>query len=181
MLSVVPKEAASPQPALQSDAPALLVLCAEPIAREAYVELAATAGYAVQSCERAEQLWRQLERHAPEAILLDPRSSEPALLELLREVKARSSEVQVLLISSAATVMSAVQAVREGAFEYLGSPLDVDALNAALDRMLLHLQMRREGRGLRERLRTRNGYGGLVGHSSEMEKLYRMISKAAFS
>ncbi len=84
-------------------------------------------------------------------------------------------------MSAGATVAGAVQAVREGAFEYLQSPVGTDELNAALDHLLAHLRMKAEGRGLRERLRTRHGYGGLVGRAPEMEKLYRMISKAAFS
>jgi len=172
-------------PTLAFDPPirraALVVHCTEPVAREAYRELAESVGFQVQVCERSEQLWRALERQAPEAVLLDPRSSEAVLVDLLRELKARRSDVEVLLVSPVATVSAAVQAVREGAFEYLASPVDVAQLTTALERLHAHLRVKAESRGLRERLRTRHGYGGLVGRAAEMERLYRMISKAAFS
>ena len=159
----------------------LLVLCAEPIARRAYREVAESVGFVVEECEGTEQLWRAIERQAPDALLLDPRTSELQLREFLRDLKTRRSDIEVLLISASATVAAAVQAVREGAFEYLSSPANVDELSDALGRLLGHLELRAEGRSVRERLRSRSGYGGLVGHAVEMEKLYRMISKAAFS
>ena len=198
MLATAMSDTIRPTLVMPSQPLELAVLCGEPVTRQAYRELGESAGFHVQECEREEQLWRTLERHSPDAILLDrleqplePKgdhlasertpTSTGSLVDLVREIKARRSDIEVLIVSAAASVSHAVQAVREGAFEYMSSPVDVSEMSAALDRLQSHLAVRRESRAQRERLRTRHGYGGLVGHADEMQRLYRMIAKAAGS
>src|SRR5579863_2220139 len=68
-----------------------------------------------------------------------------------------------------------------GAYDYITKPFDFEELRLGLDRVTAHLKLTAENRVLREQLKSKQGFGQLVGHSPEMEKLYRIISKAAHS
>src|SRR6202046_1457282 len=80
-----------------------------------------------------------------------------------------------------ATVSSAVEAMRIGAGDYLTKPFALEELTAVLERTGQQLHMDVQSRQLRERLRTQQGMGGLVGRSPAMEKVYRILSKVAYS
>jgi DNA-binding NtrC family response regulator len=80
-----------------------------------------------------------------------------------------------------ATVSSAVEAMRIGAGDYLTKPFAMEELTVVLDRAAHLHAIDVQSRLLRERLRTQQGMGGLVGRSPEMEKLYRILSKVAYS
>jgi two-component system response regulator HydG len=80
-----------------------------------------------------------------------------------------------------ATVPSAVEAMRIGACDYLTKPFALEQLTAVLDQSSRKLCFDLESRRLRERLRTQRGMGSLIGTSPAMEKVYRILSKVAFS
>jgi DNA-binding NtrC family response regulator len=79
------------------------------------------------------------------------------------------------------TVQSAVQAMKHGAYEYVTKPFSVEELKLLLQRVSNHLKLKTENRMLREKLKSKQGYGGIAGRAPEMEKLYRIIAKAANS
>jgi DNA-binding NtrC family response regulator len=79
------------------------------------------------------------------------------------------------------TVQSAVQAMKHGAYDYVTKPFSVDELKLLLERVATHLKLKTENRMLREKVRSKQGFGGIVGRAPEMEKLYRIIAKAANS
>jgi two-component system response regulator HydG len=74
-----------------------------------------------------------------------------------------------------------VEAMRIGASDYLTKPFALEDLTRVLERAGQRHHMNVQSRQLRERLRTQAGMGGMVGRSPEMEKLYRILSKVAFS
>jgi DNA-binding NtrC family response regulator len=159
----------------------MLLLNDDSTLRSAYREVAEELGFAVHVAESPEQGTQVLEEQRAEAALVDLSLPEPQLIEVLRALKERRPEAEVVLMSNSATVTSAVQAMRLGAFEYVTKPFDAHELRQLLERLASHLKMTSESRTLREHLRTKQGFGNIIGHSPEMEKLYRMISKAACS
>ena len=80
-----------------------------------------------------------------------------------------------------ATVQSAVQAMKLGAYDYVTKPFNFEELRLLLERVAAHLKLTSENRLLREQVKSKQGFGGIVGRSPEMEKLYRIIAKAAHS
>ena len=161
--------------------PVLLIVCDEPALREAYGEVAQEVGFKVHAAERFESGCKYVETQPVEAVLLDLHLSESATLDALREVHQRKHNTEVVVVTGAASVPGAVHACKLGAFDYVTKPFDVGDLRHLLERLLAHVHMTRESRLLREDLRTPLGFGNIVGRSPQMEKLYRMISKAAFS
>jgi DNA-binding NtrC family response regulator len=87
----------------------------------------------------------------------------------------------VVVMSAFATVPSAVEAMRTGANDLLTKPFAADELITVLERASERRTLDLASRRLRERLRTPQGLGNIIGRSSEMEKLYRMLSKVAQS
>jgi DNA-binding NtrC family response regulator len=102
-------------------------------------------------------------------------------LDALRRIKERRLESVVIVVTGYGTVQSAVQAMKNGAYDYVTKPFSVDELKLLLERVASHLKLKSENRLLREKVKSKQGFGGMVGRAPDMEKLYRIIAKAANS
>jgi two-component system response regulator HydG len=159
----------------------LLIVDDERSIREACREVALSLGFIAHVADSAEHAYRLLQSHSMDAVLLDLRLPGASGLEVLRQIKAQRPEALVIVVTGYGTVQSAVQAMKHGAYEYVTKPFSIDELKLLLDRVSNHLKLKTENRILREKLKSKQGFGGLVGRAPEMEKLYRIIAKAASS
>jgi DNA-binding NtrC family response regulator len=159
----------------------LLVVEDERSVRECCQEVARTLGFRTQVVESRDAAQRLLETTNPDVVLLDLRLGANNGLDLLRDIKLRRPEAVVIVMTGFATVQSAVQAMKLGAYDYITKPFNFDELRLELERVTAHLKLTAENRLLREQLKSKHGFGQMVGHSPEMEKLYRIIAKAAHS
>jgi len=159
----------------------LLIVDDERSIREACREIAQSLGYTVSVADSAEHAYRLLEVQTFDAVLLDLRLPGAGGLEALRRIKERRPEAVVIVVTGYGTVQSAVQAMKHGAYDYVTKPFSVDELKLLLDRVASHLKLKSENRLLREKVKSKQGFGGIVGRAPEMEKLYRIIAKAASS
>jgi DNA-binding NtrC family response regulator len=159
----------------------LLIVDDERSIRDACREVALSLGFMAYVADSAEHAYRILQTQSIDAILLDLRLPGAGGLDALRHIKSQRPEALVIVVTGCATVQSAVQAMKHGAYEYMTKPFSVDELKILLERVSNHLKLKTENRMLREKLKSKEGYGGIVGRAPEMEKLYRIISKAASS
>ena len=159
----------------------LLIIEDERSVRECCREVARSLGFSVQAAESRDEAYRVLETTSPDVVLLDLRLPGTSGLDVLRDLKRRLPECVVIVMTGFATVQSAVQAMKLGAYDYITKPFNFEELRLELERVTGHLKLTAENRVLREKLKSKQGFGQLVGHSPEMEKLYRIISKAAHS
>lgn len=131
------------------------------------------------SCAAAQAI---LARRSIDLLLLDLKlPGEGAGIALLEEVRARYPETVIVVMTADATVNAAVEAMRLGAADFLTKPFSREELATVLERSSQRRTFDVQSRALRERLRTGSGMGMLVGHSPAMEKLYRILSKVAFT
>ncbi len=71
--------------------------------------------------------------------------------------------------------------MKDGAYDYVTKPFSMEELRLLLERVAAHLRLKTENRVLRETIKSRQGFGNIVGRAPEMEKLYRIIAKAGQS
>lgn len=159
----------------------ILIVDDERSIREACREVAQSLGFSAHIADSAEQAYRALDLQSFDAVLLDLRLPGAGGLDALRRIKERRPDAVVIVVTGYGTVQSAVQAMKHGAYDYVTKPFSVDELKLLLERVANHLKLKSENRMLREKVKSKQGFAGIVGRAPEMEKLYRIIAKAANS
>ena len=159
----------------------LLIVDDERAVREACREAAQSAGFNTFNADSAEHAYKILDQSNVDIVLLDLKLPGASGLEALRAIRTRRPNAVVIIVTGYASVPSAVQAMRQGAFDYISKPFSVEELRLMLEHAMDELKMTTEKRELREKLRSKHGFGSIVGRSAEMDKLYRIIAKAAQS
>lgn len=163
--------------------PALRVLVVDDdlCVRKACCDVVARMGFVPVPAASVPDARAMVRQQPADLLLLDLKLPGGGGLELLREVKERRPETGVIVMTAFATVSSAVEAMRIGAGDYLTKPFALEELTGVLERSARRLHFDLQSRQLRERLRTEQGMGNMIGRSPEMEKVYRILSKVAFS
>ena len=160
----------------------VLVVDDDEAVRKACCQIASGMGFAmVLGADSATSARAILKHQRIDLLLLDLKLPGGGGLPLLEQVKALHPDTAVIVMTAFATVSSAVEAMRIGAGDYLTKPFALEELTTVLERTAQQLELDVQSRLLREKLRTQQGMGGLVGQSPEMEKLYRILSKVAYS
>jgi len=159
----------------------LLVVDDDDSVRNACAEIARRMGFNVHTAESVPTARAILKQIPIDLMLLDMKLPGGGGLLLLEETKVLHPETAVVVMTAFATVSSAVEAMRIGAADYLTKPFALEELTAMLTRASQRRHFDLESRMLREKLRTQKGDGHIIGNSPEMEKLYRILSKVAFS
>jgi two-component system response regulator HydG len=157
----------------------VLIVDEDPAVRSACCEIAASRGFVPCGIDSLAAARGLLRGNSVDILLLDLKSPAGVGLELLEEVKLLHPEIAVVVMTAFATVTSAVEAMRTGANDYLTKPFALDDLSAVLDRAAERRSVDTASRRLREKLRSQQGLGNLIGSSPEMEKIYRILSKVA--
>ena len=100
-------------------------------------------------------------------------------LELLKRIKEHSPQTEVIIITVAGTIASARDALKQGAYDYLTKPVDIDELAVLVDRVLIERNLRDENTSLREALDRRYGFESIVGQSAAMQRIFQQIRQVA--
>ncbi len=166
----------------------LLVVDDDEAVRNACIEIAGRLGFVVTGAHDLPSARAILKHQKLDLVLLDlklpnapPGTGSGDGLSLLEEIKSLNPETVVIVMTAFATISSAVEAMRIGAGDYLTKPFALEELVTVLERAGERRHFDLESRRLRQMLRQQKGTGHLVGHSPEMEKLYRILSKVAGS
>ncbi len=157
----------------------ILIVDDEQAIRETCAVVAEQSGMKAFSVATAEEALDLLEHSAIDILLTDlklPRTNGIELLKLARELHP---EVAVVVLTQYATIESAVELTRMGAVDYVGKPFRIEELRSRLERVARAVELQQENRLLREQLRARPGFGGLIGVSMKMERVYKMIEKVS--
>ena len=155
----------------------LLVVDDEQHVRQLCADVAGQSGMRVTAVATAEEALRVLENSAVDILITDLKLSALSGLDLLQQVRDAHSEVAVIVLTQYGTIDSAVTATRLGAVDYVTKPFRPEELHSRLERVARAVELQQENRLLREQLRTKPGFGGLVGLSPKMQRVYKMIEK----
>ncbi|MFZ0439930.1 MAG: response regulator, partial [Candidatus Sulfotelmatobacter sp.] len=120
----------------------LLIVDDERSIRDACREVALSLGFMAHVADSAEHAYRLLQSQTIDAILLDLRLPGAGGLEALRRIKAHHPDALVIVVTGYGTVQSAVQAMKNGAYEYVTKPFSADELRLLLERVSNHLKLK---------------------------------------
>ena len=100
-------------------------------------------------------------------------------IELLREIKKKFTETQVIIITAYSTVQSAIETMKEGAFEYLVKPFANEELLLAIEKALKLSSLARENISLKREIERMTSLGDIIGASPKMKEIFYLIERAA--
>lgn len=155
----------------------VLVVDDETETREICRRVALDAGLRVLSAETTEQALDLLDQHPVDIVVSDLKVPKTGGLELLKSIRSNFQHIAVVMLTQYGTIESAVEATRLGARDYITKPFHVAELQTKLQRLVRDLELDQENRLLREQLRTRPGFAGLIGVSAKMQRVYKIIER----
>jgi DNA-binding NtrC family response regulator len=157
----------------------VLIVDDEADSRDALAELTQRWGYDVQTAsDGTEALRRAIEWH-PDVILSDLVMPNMDGLWLLRALRAELPECPVVLLTGRGTIETAVQAIKEGAHDFIEKPLEVARLRLVLERALEKKETMREVQLLRRRLAALAPGTEVIGAGPAMQKVFAVVNKVA--
>jgi two-component system response regulator AtoC len=164
---------------LAKQAYGILVVDDERTLRFALKEGLAEEGYRVETAGDGADARAALERAEYHLVLLDQKLPDANGLDLLREIKAKRPEVQVVIMTAYGKFQWAVEAAKSGCFDYVAKPFELDHMRLVIQNALSQSRLTEEVRRLREAERRRSGTTLIVGGSSKMAKIFETIRKIA--
>src|SRR6186713_2738599 len=168
-------EAASPP----STAERVLIVEDDSAARVGLEQLIRSWGFIADSATDGEDALEKVTSFRPAIVISDLVMPRLDGLGLLRALHAQGADVITLLLTAQGTVETAVEAMKEGAYDYLTKPVDIQRLKVLLDKIVERQETLREVKALRRQLREHGAFGSLIGNSPEMRKIYQVVEQAA--
>lgn len=162
-----------------SERPMVLICEDDAAMRELLASVVSRLDVQVVQAESSQHALDYLENNEVALLLTDLRMPRVDGLELLRFARAHNPLTQVTLVTGYATVESAVEALKSGAFDYIRKPFDNDELTCVVERALEHYALRRENLELREQNRLIREQDGFVGRSQSVMRMRRLIDAGA--
>jgi len=136
-------------------------------------------GYAVSEAADGETAIEAVHRGPFDLVLMDIRMVRVSGIEALEEIRRFNPAIPVILMTAYASVETAVEALKKGAYDYLTKPLDFDELKLAMARAMEHSRLKEENRLLRESLGRHFDRGNIIGRSQAMVNLLDTVAQVA--
>ena len=159
--------------------PMVLIVDDENATRDLCRDIVAESGLRTRTASTTEQALEILEQYPVDIVITDLRVPEIGGIELLKRVRETHAQTPVIVLTQYGTIESAVEATRMGAADYVTKPFHIPELRTKLDRVVRSIELDQENRVLREQLRTRPGFAGLIGLSPKMQRVYKLIEKVS--
>ena len=158
----------------------ILVVDDDSSTREGLLALLESWGYGASAAADGKTALKNCDKELPHAIVTDLMMPGMTGLEFVEGLGERVAQVAVVVLTGQATIETAVQAIKLGAYDYLPKPLEPERLRNVLEKGLKQVSLAREAGALRQRLESPLGsYGALVGKSAPMRQLYQRLSQVA--
>jgi DNA-binding NtrC family response regulator len=137
--------------------------------------------HVITEAENVAQAIKYFKSHTIDVVLTDFQMPNGTGLDLLKTVRSLHSQAAVIMMTAFGTIEGAVSAIREGAFDYLTKPINLDELDALLHRIEELQLLQSENQMLREQLAEKYSFTGIVSQSREMEHILSTAARVAQS
>lgn len=149
----------------------ILIVDDELIVRESLTKWFRQDGFRVEAAEHANAALKLMEKGPWDVIILDIKMPGMDGLELLKRLRTIDGNAQVIMATAFASVESAVQALKDGAFDYVTKPIDPDHLSHLVSNAIQHKKLEDENAILREHITELSAANEIVGESPQMKRV----------
>lgn len=159
----------------------VLIVDDDPGMTEMLAEVLRHRGFRASRASGGEDGMRAARELHPDVVVTDVRMGAVSGIDLLRSIKTDLPETIVILMTAFGTLESAIEAVREGAYDYVSKPFKAQELLLVIERALESRRIAAENRNLKTALREQLGISEIIGRSPKMIDVFKSIARAADS
>lgn len=134
-------------------------------------------GHDVEEAGSGEEAWEKLNDKVFDVVVTDIKMGNVSGLDILREIKKTSPHTIVILVTAYGTIEQAVQAMKEGAYDFIEKPIDATELQVRINKAIQQLNIISENIYLREKIKTEAGE--IIGDTEGIREVYRAIDNIA--
>ncbi|MEO8800724.1 MAG: sigma-54 dependent transcriptional regulator [Polyangiaceae bacterium] len=168
------------EPLVSGEPVRVLVVDDEAGLRRSLERVLASRGFLVETAEDGEQALEAVREREPEVVLMDIMMPRMSGIDALQHIKRIAPHIEVVMMTAHADVDTAVAAVKSGAYDFLTKPFaSNDAVALAVAKAAEHKRLIERARTLEQRLVAHEQFGELIGTSSKMQAVYRLIEGVA--
>jgi two-component system response regulator HydG len=157
----------------------ILVLDDDRAHAEAAAESLERAGYECRAAASGAEGLRALEEEGYDVVLTDLVMRDLSGIDIVRKVKARTPETEVIVMTGYPSYETALEAMDEGAYDYLNKPIDLNILRAKIRKALEKQKLVRSNVELKAQLDKRYGFEGIIGSSESMHTVFDTLRQVA--
>ncbi len=157
----------------------ILVVDDEQSMRELLTIMLKREGYLVASASNGEEAIKALNKEIFDLVITDMKMPKVSGLELLRAIKEIAPQTIVLMITAFASTETAVEAMKEGAYDYLTKPFKIDEARLIINNALEKKRLKEENVLLKKELSILGGIENIIGKSNVMKKVFEIVRKIA--
>jgi DNA-binding NtrC family response regulator len=159
----------------------VLIVDDEKNIREGLAKLLDLEGYRTFSAADGKEALASLERSDMDLVITDLKMPNLPGEELLRQVQGTPPGLPVIILTGHGTIESAVQAMKQGAYDYLTKPVDMSRLTLLVSRALAEWEVKRQYREAMRELQKRNQFSNIVGKSDAMKRIFEVVQLVSAS
>ena len=157
----------------------ILIIEDEPSMRLGMSHFLSSSGYAVKTCEDGAQGISAIEKESFDLVITDLRLPHSDGFKILNRIRSVSPDTGVIIMTAYAEVKSAVQAIKNGAFDYISKPFSNEELMITIERFLKFRNLERELHHLRSSFSEKTGFENIIGVSRLMRDVFDRIESVA--
>jgi two-component system response regulator HydG len=157
----------------------ILVVDDDPAHAEATAESLERAGHKTLVATSGTEGLRLLDQHDVDVVLTDLVMRDVSGMDVLKAAKGKRPDIEVLVMTGYASVETAVEAMKEGASNYLRKPLNLHEVRAVVEKALEKQRLQRSNIELQRQLDAKYGFGQIIGSSQPMQRIFNVLQQIA--
>ncbi len=159
--------------------PEILIVDDESIVRESLSDWLECAGYPVQTAASGEEALGIIKKRGTKIMLADLVMPGMNGIELMKEAKKIIPTMSTVIITAHATIQTAITAIREGAHDYVEKPFCPEKVELLIEKLAEHQDLIEENISLRQKIKDRFQFEGIIAKSPKMMKIFELIKTVA--